>query len=335
MQQFLVLALMTLLMLGFCDALRLNRPAKRPSSRLAMAIPGVAKVDVPGPLVAELREYLAARAADPKEYVAAGSYSAGEMERMSKAAAKEGEGFDIGALEQTGWYRDDEEIARSKTYDATIPIVAHPFSFIELEQYGYGKLSDKIVDLGGPFIVAAAIGFEWEEPKFITVWDENLRPVRTKTFNLDMRGSLGLGGSLEDKLSAAADMDMKSLKEAAERKSKGEAYIPTSSKSSSSSSEGGRDYNEAFPKRGSGGASSTNKQEEAGLNRFPNINRNSVLAIAILVALGFGRTTTELITVTFKMDPADLLLIKGVCGAACVLAGTKIIKKKEQDAASV
>ena len=321
------------------DAAGLNRLARPRSCSLNMAIPGVADVAISPQLMTDLRKYLAEREQSPLEYVAAGSYSAGQMEMMSRAASKEGQGFDMTALEQTGWYRDEEEIARTKTYDASIPIVAHPLSFIELEKYGYERLSDQIVNLGGPFIAAAAIGFEWEEPKFITVWDENLRPVRTKTFNLDMSGSLGLGGSLEDKLSAAADMDMQKLKEAADKKARGVGQGEYSSSSSSSFSysdtngPGVRDYKEDFSKV-TPAWKGTGEQEQGLKNPFANINRSSFLAVTVLLALGFGRTTAELIT-TYQLGPSELLIVKGVCSAASIFAGTKIMKNKEQDAASV
>ena len=68
---------------------------------------------------------------------------------------------------------------------------------------------------GGPQVYGSSIGIEWTQPEEEKIiWDEKLRPVREETFNLDMRGSLSLGSSLEKELEQAAQIDLERLKQA-------------------------------------------------------------------------------------------------------------------------
>lgn len=113
---------------------------------------------------------------------------------------------------QSGWFVDKREVDLKKRMDTRG--VPHPFSYAELKKYGFERLYDQIVSLGGAYAVASAIGYKWTEPKQIEeIWTEDQRPINDESFALDMKGSLSLGGALEDKLSEASLMDIESLKE--------------------------------------------------------------------------------------------------------------------------
>lgn len=113
-------------------------------------------------------------------------------------------------IKPTGWFRDDVEIANKKLFNNLVPTVSHPLSFIELNKYGFGNISESIITLGGADVVAANIGYSWKEP-LLTI-DESKRPVRTIESTMDTRGSLGLGTSRIEKLDAAAEIDMSAIK---------------------------------------------------------------------------------------------------------------------------
>ena len=115
-------------------------------------------------------------------------------------------------LRPTGWFRDEYKLDIEKRSDKRTPKISHPLSFVELEKYGYGKLSESIVNLGGPDQVGLAIGLDWKAPVEVFIVDESLRPKREETYAFDVAGSLSIGGSLEEKLEAAAKLDLEKLK---------------------------------------------------------------------------------------------------------------------------
>lgn len=117
----------------------------------------------------------------------------------------------LAMFKPSGWYKDEYEVELKTRTDRTIPTVSHPLSYVELERFGWGNLSLSIMELGGPLLVGEQLGMEWVEPEE-EPWAESLRPVREQSYALGVTGSLQLGGALEDTLSAAAALDLESLK---------------------------------------------------------------------------------------------------------------------------
>jgi hypothetical protein len=121
---------------------------------------------------------------------------------------------------------------------------------MELKRHGFDDLADVVMESGGPYIIGAKVGIDWEEP--IEVFDESLRSVRVESYALDSRGELLLGDALGSKLDAdAAALDMAALKRELEiRNQEGgndyeEQWSSSSSSSSSSSlSYEGEEYND-------------------------------------------------------------------------------------------
>lgn len=117
-------------------------------------------------------------------------------------------------IKPKGWYKDLAEADLKARSDSRIPKYLHPLSYVELKRFGFDNLIEEIMAKGGPQVYGSSIGIEWIEPEDEKViWDEQLRPVREETFNLDMRGSLSLGSSLEEELEQAAFIDLQKLKE--------------------------------------------------------------------------------------------------------------------------
>ena len=112
----------------------------------------------------------------------------------------------------SGWYKDNDAIDLRKRSDKRLPTEFHPLSYLELRACGFEHLIDIIIEFGGPMVVGEKIGILFVEPKRVYKEDESLRPVRTESFALDMRGSLQLGQSLDDKLEAAAQLDLGKIK---------------------------------------------------------------------------------------------------------------------------
>lgn len=116
-------------------------------------------------------------------------------------------------LKPTGWFRDEYILDIDKRSDKRIPKFSHPLSFVELDKYGYGHLTEAIMSLGGPHQVGLAIGLDWVETVTEEEVDESMRSTRVEVFNkLDVRGSLAFGTSLEEKLEAAAALDLETVK---------------------------------------------------------------------------------------------------------------------------
>lgn len=111
-------------------------------------------------------------------------------------------------LQPTGWFKDEIQFDIDKRSDKTVPVVAHPLSFIELNKYGFSNLSSSILALGGPFAVGQQLQLDWQEPIRRAPKEEvmNKRPKSSP-------GRLALGGAFEESLSEAAEkLDLTALK---------------------------------------------------------------------------------------------------------------------------
>jgi hypothetical protein len=96
--------------------------------------------------------------------------------------------------------------------DSRIPKQPHPFSFIELERHGFSDLISPIVELGGPHEVGRMVGLDWIEPEEEEYQvDESKRPTRIESYGLNIRGSLALGASFEDKMEAAEQLNLEEV----------------------------------------------------------------------------------------------------------------------------
>jgi hypothetical protein len=118
----------------------------------------------------------------------------------------------------SGWYRDEAEVDLKKRADQRIPKYLHPLSYIELERHGFKKLVNAVMELGGPHEVGKMINLDWNEPIESFISDESKRPKREISYSLDVKGSLLLGGALDEKLSAAENMDLTKLKRSIDSK---------------------------------------------------------------------------------------------------------------------
>lgn len=152
----------------------------------------------------------------------------------------------VNMFRPTGWYKDVDAIEMKKRTDSRMPRALHPLSYIEMQRHGFQALGDAVMTLGGPYIIGAKIGLEWEEP--VEIFDESLRSVRIESYALDSRGQLLLGGALGSKLEAdAAALDMASLKKEIENRNRFEenedAGMDTFVSSSSQSLVEGEEYN--------------------------------------------------------------------------------------------
>lgn len=127
---------------------------------------------------------------------------------LRKRKSSKSSPFDM--VKPSGWFKDQQALDLKARSDSKSPILPHPFSFSELKRYGYDDYYEDIVLFGGPDAVGKEIGLEWKLPP--EEWDENLRPMSKETFSLDIKGELSLGGSLEDKLSSVADINIDDLK---------------------------------------------------------------------------------------------------------------------------
>jgi hypothetical protein len=122
-------------------------------------------------------------------------------------------------MQPSGWYRDEYTLDLKKRSNPNTPRTPHPLSFNELQKYGYDYLTEAILELGGPSVVAKAIGYEWSPPEIPKEQiDPSRIPVRTKDSALDIRGSLRLGNTLDENIDSASTIDMGKLKQDLEAK---------------------------------------------------------------------------------------------------------------------
>jgi len=198
--------------IGFGLTSELRGGSKRASRR---ATTNLLASSLPAQLEAEIKQYVAKRR-DTDGLYEGGLVSLEAIEATKKARLEAGGGANAVAemVKPTGWFKDTVALELKSRTDGAIPILPHPLAFFELDRFGFGHLSEQIIELGGPEVVGNMVGIKWSEPVYEQPpVDESLRPVREQTFALDMSGSLLLGVGLDDRLSAAADLDLGALKQ--------------------------------------------------------------------------------------------------------------------------
>ena len=257
---------------------------------------------VPESLVLEIREYLAVREGSVGPLSSASANPARLVVPVSEwKRKKEAPTEPLGLGMGKGWFKDEYELSLQSRSDISAPLVVHPLSYLELEKYGYGRLSDGIVEHGGPYEVGRLISLDWAEPVLeLEPEDPRFRPVRTETFSLDMSGALSLGSGLEDRLSAAEALDMAVLKEAVARRGQlqgpgtsrirrendGPNYSSSSSGSSSSSSSSS-----------SSTSGSMQAPQSASQERFSLDTNQRVFLVLVLASfsVAHGRATNDIV----------------------------------------
>lgn len=280
----------------------------------------------------QIQEYFESRPGG--ESMGAKIYSIQEQEVMQKALAGP-ENDIIPELKQTGWFRDPREEDEKKRFDKTAPMVSHPLSFRELDKYGYGHLVEPIMELGGPYAVGSALGYEWFEPTFEV--DETKRPERTESYAMDIAADLSVGGSLEDKLErGAASMDLGEIKRALESK-----------RHSNGAAGGGVYASYDASVRGNGAAGSDDRllmdyssiprpnriwkddgiaaaaggggdgREPTLLSRL--VSKRSVVSVSVGVAFAFGRCTKEAAAL-LQLDDSPAVTVFQLAGIGLALA---------------
>ena len=209
------------------------------------------------------------------------------------------EGNPLEMFKPTGWYKDLAAIDLKARSDSKIPVLLHPLSYLELKRHGYEELIETIMDLGGPFEVGKVLGIEYIEPIIEKrEEDEIFRPVRQETFALDMRGSLLLGGALDDKLEAAANIDMNSLKLKIAEKNNGENNFMDAMKSSSNRGSGDDiDYSniKKTPLKKKWVAPKIDPVQKSERFALDTLQRGYLLATIFSFAVGFGRASGDMI----------------------------------------
>lgn len=122
----------------------------------------------------------------------------------------------------TGWYKDEVTLELQSRSDKTIPKVLHPLAFAELQRFGFDNLSTPIMSLGGPHEVGSKLGVIWVEPLVEkTIYAEE----KKIEYLLDTRGSLKLGGVLNEMIeTAAAELDLNALKKVIKQREDGGLY---------------------------------------------------------------------------------------------------------------
>ena len=148
--------------------------------------------------------------------------AATDAENLSTIASKDYEKFEnpLEMFKPTGWYKDEVTIELATRSDRTIPKITHPLAFAELQRYGFQNLSIPIMSLGGPHEVGIRLQLGWVEPIVEKeIYDDEKKILITTTYLMDTRGSLVLGGAMNDMMEAgASELDLNALKEAIQTK---------------------------------------------------------------------------------------------------------------------
>lgn len=131
-----------------------------------------------------------------------------------KQQAKKEENSFMTMFKPAGWYKDTRRESIDKLLDSRPDPLVHPLSFPALKMYGFDYLSDEIISCGGAIIVGEKIGLVWKVPELPKriVPDDQI-PRSETNYALDMRGSLMLGGALEDRLAEAENLRLNDVKQ--------------------------------------------------------------------------------------------------------------------------
>jgi len=249
------------------------------------------------------------------------------------------DGNPLEMFKPTGWYKDRAAIDLKSRSDSRIPVQLHPLSYLELKRHGYEELIESIMDLGGPFEVGKALGIEYVEPIIEKrEEDEIFRPVRQETFALDMRGSLLLGDALSDKLEAAANIDMNSLKLKIAEKKDNEKNIVDGTYSNNNKYNGDDiDYSNVkkTPLKKKWVAPKVDPIQKSERFSLDNLQRGYLLAPVFSFAVGFGRASGEVIEKGYGGD--IFVIIHDACSSVTVgmfiatIASTLLVIKDAQE----
>ena len=148
--------------------------------------------------------------------------AASDAEELSTITSKDYEKFEnpLEMFKPTGWYKDEVTLELATRSDRTIPKITHPLAFAELQRYGFQNLSIPIMSLGGPHEVGIRLKLGWVEPIIEKeTYDDEKKILITTTYLMDTRGSLMLGGAMNDMIEAgASELDLNALKESIEIK---------------------------------------------------------------------------------------------------------------------
>ena len=191
-------------------------------------------------------------------------------------------------LKPSGWHKDKVEIEFQLRTDNRIPKkqFRHPLAYVDLKRFGFEDLIEPIIERGGPIVVGERLlGLNWTQER--EEWDPSLKPTRVETWALDMRGSLMLGGALEDKLAAAEMMDLEELKVEAKRKEELRSLQTTST--TPGQGEDYRSEQRRLTKR-----FKIDKQEEGEGFSLTLPQRGYFLTVSALFAFAYGRSSQEL-----------------------------------------
>lgn len=268
-------------------------------------------VDIPEPLQQEINRYLLTRQSN----ASVDEYGA---ERVDSSNPYE-------FLIPTGWYKDEFKIDLDKRSDNKAPKKLHPLSFLELEKHGFGSISEKIIELGGPHEVGRKLGIPWQDPAR-EVFDENLRSKKETNYALGMRGSLTIGTSLDEKLEAAEALDLTSLKKKiAERATSDSIY---ESRTVDTEALEGVDYRDLKPTtnraqissaKGRAAAPTTIKRNEFAL--LPS-QRLYLVAAFGSTAVAYGRASTDIVTQAIggEVGTEIVEVVRSVCPAVLLMS---------------
>ena len=232
----------------------------------------------------------------------------------------------------TGWYKDEVTLELASRSDKTIPKVAHPLAFAELQRFGYDNLSIPIMLLGGPHEVGVKLGLNWVEPVVEKViYDEEKKIAITTTYLFDTRGSLKLGG-VQDELmeSSAAELDLSALKKAIQ------------TRTDLDSANGGRGSNRDLYKRDADGeinyketvdplrAKSTYVLTESKIPRSERFSLNGLqrlymVSVALSSALAHGRASQELLLSNSNLFHLDLSSLSSVVDVATIVSNVLVV----------
>lgn len=292
------------------------------SLRKTTALSMAGNVAVPNELVEAIKEYLAAR---PDDETLPREYSVSEQIDLRKEIAGP-ENDIVPELKQTGWFRDPREEDEKRRFDKSTPMVSHPLSFRELEKYGYGHLVKPILDIGGPYVVGEAIGYNWMEPTFEI--DESKRPERRESYAMEISADLSVGGSLDDKLEKAAELDLGKLKKDIEKKMVDDTdfYVPPPSSVPRNDLLNYVSINEKAQKRSEAYGSSSGSDasgEPSPLSAL--VTKPNILSISLATAFAFGRCTDEVAEI-YHMNGGVVIAVQVVViglALATVVAGLK------------
>ena len=215
------------------------------------------------------------------------------------------EGNPLEMFKPTGWYKDKAALDLKARSDSKIPVLLHPLSYLELKRHGYDELIESIMDLGGPYEVGKVLGIEYVEPIIEKrEEDEIFRPVRQETFALDMRGSLLLGGALDDKLEAAANIDMKSLKLKIAEKNNNENNNNMNPTNRYNNNGDDIDYSNLnkTPLKKKWTAPKVDPIQKSERFSLDSLQRVYLLITIFTFTIGFGRTSNDMITKGYGGD---------------------------------